>query len=107
MAEPAGEKRKVLTANRLADGIAVWFGTARNWTEHFDAALAVGEDDVATLETAASAASRAGLVDLQLIDVIAGPQGLAPVRLRERIRALGPTIRTDLGKQAERGRHAA
>ena len=42
------------------------------------------------------------IVGPYLIDVVAGPDGkLRGVSERERIRALGPTVRLDLGKQAE------
>jgi hypothetical protein len=40
------------------------------------------------------------VVDVNLIDVEFIDGGIHPTRLRERIRAAGPTIRTDLGKQA-------
>ena len=42
------------------------------------------------------------VVDVDLIDVEVVDGVIVPVRLRERIRAAGPTIRDDLGKQAER-----
>ncbi len=40
------------------------------------------------------------MVDVKLIDVDLVDGAIVPVRLRERIRAAGPTNRTDLGKQA-------
>jgi hypothetical protein len=40
------------------------------------------------------------VVDVNLIDVTVVDGLVEPVRLREKIRAAGPTIRTDLGKQA-------
>ena len=40
------------------------------------------------------------VVDVALIDVVRKGQDLYPIRLRERIRAAGPSIRPDLGKQA-------
>lgn len=94
---------KVLTANRLADGIAVWLGANGQWLENIDNAL------IARHEEAADALSDAGksafndnlVVDVDLIDVEEVEGDIYPVRLRERIRAAGPTIRTDLGKQAD------
>lgn len=94
---------KVLTANRLADGIAVWLGANGQWLENIDNAL------IARHQEAADALSDAGksafndnlVVDVDLIDVEEVEGDIYPVRLRERIRAAGPTIRTDLGKQAD------
>ena len=44
------------------------------------------------------------VVDVNLIDADVVNGAVEPVRLREKIRAAGPTIRNDLGKQAA---HAA
>jgi hypothetical protein len=45
-------KTKVLTANRLTDGIAVWLGASGEWTASLrDAFLARHEDAVAAIET--------------------------------------------------------
>ncbi len=94
---------KVLTANRLSDGIAVWLDANGNWQERIDGALIARHDNaVAGLENAGkSAFNRNVVVDVALIDVEEAAGEIRPVRLRERIRAAGPTIRTDLGKQAE------
>ena len=92
---------KVLTANRLSDGIAVWYANG-GWAEtvgHADIAYdKAAEDRLEAIGAAAGANNE--VVDINLIDVTV-VDGLAePVRLREKIRAAGPTIRTDLGKQA-------
>lgn len=94
---------KVLTANRLGDGIAVWLDANGRWLDRIDHALiARHEDAVAALEAAGkSAFNRNVVVDVALIDVEEVDGEIYPVRLRERIRAAGPTVRTDLGKQAE------
>jgi hypothetical protein len=92
---------KVLTANRLSDGIAVWYADG-GWAE------TVGHADLAHDKTAeerleaigAAAAANNEVVDVNLIDVTVADGLVEPVRLREKIRAAGPTIRTDLGKQA-------
>ncbi|TPI75863.1 DUF2849 domain-containing protein [Mesorhizobium sp. B2-8-9] len=92
---------KVLTANRLSDGIAVWYA-AGGWAE------TVGHADIAHDKTAedrleaigAAAAANNEVVDVNIIDVAIVDGLVEPVRLREKIRAAGPTIRTDLGKQA-------
>jgi len=92
---------KVLTANRLSDGIAVWYADG-GWAE------TVGHADIAHDKTAedrleaigAAASANNVVVDVNLVDVTVADGLVEPVRLREKIRAAGPTIRTDLGKQA-------
>ena len=92
---------KVLTANRLSDGIAVWYANG-GWAE------TVGNADIAQDKAAedrleaigAAAGANNEVVDVNLIDVEVVDGLVEPVRLREKIRAAGPTIRTDLGKQA-------
>ena len=94
---------KILTANRVTDGIAVWYADG-GWAETVSQAdLAhdkAAEDRLEAIGAKAYADNE--VVDVNLIDaeVVAGV--VEPVRLREKIRAAGPTIREDLGKQAER-----
>jgi hypothetical protein len=94
---------KILTANRLTDGEAVWFSKAERWSEFMaDSELAADAAAEARLEAIGKAAvDNNEVVDVNLIDVqlIAGV--IKPVRLREQIRAAGPTNRTDVGKQAK------
>lgn len=93
---------KVLTANRLSDGEAVWFSRERGWVETLDEAEAAsGKDVEAELEQAGKAAfANNEVLDVELIDVDVADGVIRPLRLRERIRAAGPTNRLDLGKQA-------
>lgn len=91
----------VITANRLTDGVVV-FQTDDGWSEDFNRA-AVSADPQAT----AGALSRAKqdeatnvVVDAYPVAVAERNGRLAPKALREAIRAAGPTIRRDLGKQA-------
>lgn len=91
---------QVLTANSLASGdVVFWDGSA--WVDQFAEALRF--DDAARGEAALAAAKAQTtlLVDPYLIDVT--QDGAAPVSFRERIRALGPTDHTELGKQAVGG----
>jgi hypothetical protein len=98
----AADALKVLTANRLGDGIAVWLGRDRTWVEQVEDAWATSSpEDVATLEALAADVIKAERHnDVTLIDVEETPSGPRPLKLRELIRARGPTIRLDLGKQA-------
>ena len=85
---------KVLTANRLTDGIAVWLDANGQWVESLqDALVARHYEAVATLEAIRKrdfAANR--VVDVNVIDVQEVDGKLWPIRLRERIRAAGPTM---------------
>ncbi|MDP3896011.1 MAG: DUF2849 domain-containing protein [Mesorhizobium sp.] len=93
---------KILTANRLTDGIAVWLGPDATWRESVEGADlardAAGEERLESLGKAALANDE--VVDVNLIDVEIVDGAIRPVRLRERIRAAGPTVRPDLGIQA-------
>nr|WP_276562294.1 DUF2849 domain-containing protein [Hoeflea prorocentri] len=95
--------KKVLTANRLKDGIAVWLGANGQWLENIDTALIARHQEAAdALADAGKSAFNDNLVvDVDLIDVEEIEGEIYPIRLRERIRAAGPTIRADLGKQAD------
>ena len=53
------------------------------------------------MESARLAESRQEVVDPYLIEVVVGDARVRPVETRERIRATGPTVRKDLGRQAE------
>lgn len=92
---------KILTANRLSDGIAVWYADG-GWAETVDHAdLAHDKAAEDRLEAiGAKAYANNEVVDVNLIDADVVNGMVEPVRLREKIRAAGPTIRNDLGKQA-------
>src|ERR1700749_1817607 len=92
---------QMLTANRLKDG-DVLNGKNGNWV------LALAEGDVFADPKAADAALAAAqqyvtgnvVVAPYLFDVRVDAKGIHPVKGREVIRAAGPTVRDDLGKQA-------
>lgn len=94
---------KILTANRLTDGEAVWLANDHSWAEYIDGAeIASDSETEQKLERAGlSAFLKNEVVDVNLIDVELVDGRPVPFRLRERIRAAGPTNRLDLGKQAE------
>ncbi|CAH0340705.1 DUF2849 domain-containing protein [Rhizobium sp. CECT 9324] len=85
---------KVLTANRLTDGIAVWLDASGQWTERLqDAFVARHTEAVDALEVAGKQAFASNIVvDVNVIDIEEKGGLLRPLRLRERIRAEGPTI---------------
>ncbi len=100
---------KVLTANRLTDGIAVWLASDGKWIERIDRALIARHAEAAeTLEEIGKAAVFDNtVIDVAVIDVEEIDGRIVPLRMREKIRAAGPTIRPDLGKQAERAESLA
>jgi hypothetical protein len=93
---------QALTANRLSDGIVV-FWSKDHWAERFpDAELFDGAEPAeAALGVAKGLPTE--LVDPYLIDIRFDGGQPVPVSYRERVRALGPTIHPDMGKQAEGG----
>ncbi|MEM9123174.1 MAG: DUF2849 domain-containing protein [Pseudomonadota bacterium] len=92
----------VLTANRLVDG-AVVYRAASGWVEAVSDAQVYRENEAAQVALDASADDVAArlIVDPYVFDVADEPEGPRPLRTREIIRAKGPTVRPDLGKQAE------
>src|ERR1700677_933646 len=93
---------EVITANRLTDGVVVFQTLDESWTEDFILARVLSDP-----QATASALARAKqdeesnvVVDPYAIVVEERNGHLTPKALREAIRATGPTIRRDLGKQA-------
>lgn len=93
---------KVLTGNRLTDGIAVWLDASGHWTESLqDALVARHAEAVASLEEIGKRDFAANLVlDVNVIDVVEVNGKIRPLRLRERIRAEGPTMEYAAGYKA-------
>src|SRR6516165_1928746 len=87
----------VITANRLRDGISVWYAGAGNWAEHVTEAAAY---DDAALDGALAEAQPADValhvVDVRAVPAERGVGGLTPTEYREKIRATGPSVRADL-----------
>lgn len=90
---------KAITANRLSDGAVVYLGVNGALVERFDQAALF--DDAAAKAALADIFEKATLIaTAYLIDAEpSGPVGREA--LRETIRKNGPTVRRDLGKQAE------
>lgn len=93
----------ILLANDLLDGDVV-FRTVDGWSR--DPSQAMVARDATTVDALAAAASIAlaanEVVDAYLVDVVLGSDGRAmPRHFRERFKTLGPSVRSDLGKQAD------
>jgi hypothetical protein len=91
----------MLTANRLVDGDVVYWREG-GWVEAFDQGDVFATDADAEVALQAARKSVAGnvVVNPYLFEVRAEADGIQPVKEREIIRAAGPTVRRDLGKQA-------
>jgi hypothetical protein len=97
------EKGQVLTANRLRDGAVVFYSRAGGWSESIDEAVLALEPQAAkTLEARGKEDEAVTLVTgVYLFDATRENGHVKAHHIRERIRTLGPTVREDLGKQAE------
>lgn len=91
---------KLITAHDLLTGAVVYW-TGEGWAARIEDSASL-EDEFAEEELAA--AKRAPSVTNAYLVALAAPgQPAAREYLREGIRARGPTVRPDLGKQAETG----
>ncbi len=101
MARPADGLR-VVTANRLDSGAVVWFEPDGSWGHRLGTALVFeqAEQAEAALERARASVAAGEVVEPYLVDVVPVDGRMRPLRPREHIRSLGPSVRADLGVQA-------
>ncbi len=91
-----GKGPVAITGNRLDDGRVVYF-TGAGWSEAAsDAVVGQPAETDALLQRAQTAAET--VIDPYVIEVAED----RPSRYREQLRAAGPSVRLDLGKQAGR-----
>jgi hypothetical protein len=85
---------KVITANRLADGIVVYAGRDGAWAVRLSQARIFADkaETEAGLLVAQNDARRNLVVEPVVVEVTEDASGLRAVTLREAIRALGPSI---------------
>ncbi|MBI1250239.1 MAG: DUF2849 domain-containing protein [Alphaproteobacteria bacterium] len=88
---------KLITAHDLRTGEVVYLAPAGAWTSDLDAAARLNDDEAAL---AVKAVDATRVVNAYLVEADADGALAQRVRLRESIRAAGPTVRLDLGKQA-------
>lgn len=83
---------KLLTGNDLKTGAVTWW-TGHDWSIHIEDAINAGDraDEIARREEAARRVNASYAVDAEQRD--GKPR---PLHIKERIRALGPTVRPDL-----------
>jgi hypothetical protein len=94
---------RMITANRLSDGVVVFQDSNGAWTEDFNHAAVLPDEEAlgAGLARARQSAEDNEVVEPYAIELESRAGHLTPKALREAIRASGPTVRRDLGKQAE------
>jgi hypothetical protein len=83
---------KILTGNDLGSGDVVWWD-GKGWSRDVNDAVDVGDQDAAIL-AAEDAALRVNVG--YAIAAKRTPEGIRPAHIKDRIRALGPTVRLDL-----------
>ncbi len=83
---------KLLTGNDLSSGDVVWW-TGVGWSRHVEDAVDVAEagESIARAEEGARRVNGP-----YVIDATATADGPRPAHIKDRIRALGPTVRPDL-----------
>lgn len=83
---------KILTGNDLKTGAVTWWDGVQ-WSLYVEDAVDVG-DNADTILARESAARRVNAA--YAIDATRDADGVRPAHIKERIRALGPTVRMDL-----------
>lgn len=83
---------KLITGNDLATGDVTWW-TGAGWSRHIEEAVDAGDqaESIAAVEEAARRVNGP-----YVIAATPGPDGPRPAHIKDRIRALGPTVRLDL-----------
>ncbi|MEK9753350.1 MAG: DUF2849 domain-containing protein [Rhodospirillaceae bacterium] len=95
MPRPEGDLFAI-TANDLRNGLVVYLSEAGDWTETLaDARLVAAAGVEAALGDAGHAAAAGRIVGAYEIAVERSGEGVRPLRLRERIRAFGPSTHAD------------
>ncbi len=98
-----GSEYHFLTANHLLSGKVVYFSDEGKWVEDIKKAhLAKGQAEAeALLQRAEKTSGEHEVLDIYLFALDKKADGFSPSSIREHIRQLGPSVRKDLGKQAE------
>ncbi len=83
---------KLLTGNDLPTGDVIWW-TGSGWSRHVEDAVDVADQGEAIARAEEGARRVNGPY---VIDATATAEGPRPAHIKDRIRALGPTVRPDL-----------
>ena len=91
----------ILTGNELTSGATVYLDGNGTWIEDLQAARLFSKDEKAELDGALAATKAGGrVISLEIEEVEQVDGVIVPKRLRERIRAAGPTAPLSLNGQA-------
>ena len=83
---------KILTGNDLPTGDVIWW-TGSGWSRHIEDAADVGDQGDAILQAEDGARRVNGGY---IVDATETEDGPRPAHIKDRVRALGPTVRPDL-----------
>nr|WP_214652370.1 DUF2849 domain-containing protein [Novosphingobium jiangmenense] len=83
---------KVITGSDLRTGDVIWW-TGEGWSRHVNDAVEAGEHAEAII---ARENAKQIVTDTQVIEATRTDEGVRPAHIKDRIRALGPTVRLDL-----------
>ena len=88
---------KLLTGNDLGSGDVIWW-TGTGWSRKIEEAVDAGDsgEAILALEEAARRVNAS-----YIIQATATPDGPRPAHIKDRVRALGPTVRMDLGMKPD------
>ena len=83
---------KILTGNDLKTGDVTWW-TGSDWSRHVEDAVDIGDhgEHILHEEEAARRVNAPYIIDAEQTD-----EGPRPAHIKDRVRALGPTVRPDL-----------
>jgi phage I-like protein len=97
---------EILTGNELISGATVYLDGTATWVEDLQAARLFAKTEAAERD-AALAATKAGgrIISLEIEEIEQVDGQIVPKRLRERIRAAGPTAPLTLNGQAYDRQH--
>jgi hypothetical protein len=83
---------EILTGNELISGGTVYLDKSGTWVEDLQSARLFGKDETAERDAALAATKGGGrIISLEIEEVTLDQGVITPKRLRERIRAAGPT----------------
>lgn len=88
----------ILTGNDLKTGDVIWWAGGESWSRHIAEAQDAGDDGDTILarEEAARRVNGSYIIAADPTD-----NGPLPVHIKERVRASGPTVRSDLAINTE------
>ena len=96
---------QIVTASRLTDGAVVFLDGDGGWTERLDRSRVFADKagTAAGLEAGQAAEARSLVIDVYAVDVALQAGVIVPTKLREAIRARGPTIHPEFTKPGSTG----